>query len=457
MPARNKILDIFKKIMMGIRKLFTLNIGTIIFGALFIYMLITVFLYITADHVTSYEVISGPLTKNQTYTGIALRTEEIVAANSPGYVTYYAREGTKVRKNGTIYAVGDTKSEEQEVKLTEEDLSGIRSQMAKFAYNFSPNTFHNIYSFKYELEGSILQSAGIIGSSSEKSVTLGDQTIYNSASDGVIIYSTDGFETLNANDVTQDTFNQMSYHKTDLISDKPLKAGDNVYKLITNEAWSLMIPLTDKQASALSDRTSIRVKFLKDGSTQIGTFSILEMDGTKFGKLDFSNGMVRYASDRYLEIELVTNNKTGLKIPMSSVVSKEFYVIPEEYVTQGANQNEAGFLVETKSKDGTKKTEFVNTTLYEHKDKYYYIEKSDLQEGDTIVRPKGTERYTVSAAKSLEGVYSMNKGYAVFRKISIIEQNKEYCIVENNTSYGIAQFDHIVLNGSSVKEEDILY
>ena len=51
----------------------------------------------------------------------------------------------------------------------------------------------------------------------------------------------------------------------------------------------------------------------------------------------------------------------------------------------------------------------------------------------------------------------MNKGYAVFRKISVLDQNDEYCIVDKDTSYGIAQFDHIVLNGNSVKEEDILY
>lgn len=28
-----------------------------------------------------------------------------------------------------------------------------------------------------------------------------------------------------------------------------------------------------------------------------------------------SNSLVRYASDRYLEIELIMNKKTGLKIP----------------------------------------------------------------------------------------------------------------------------------------------
>ena len=57
----------------------------------------------------------------------------------------------------------------------------------------------------------------------------------------------------------------------------------------------------------------------------------------------------------------------------------------------------------------------------------------------------------------LEGVYCMNKGYAVFRQIKILDQNEEYCIVAQGTSYGLQPFDYIVLDGESVKEEEILY
>jgi len=54
-------------------------------------------------------------------------------------------------------------------------------------------------------------------------------------------------------------------------------------------------------------------------------------------------------------------------------------------------------------------------------------------------------------------VYCINKGYAVFRKIVMIEQNDEYCIVETGTTYGLSQFDYIVRNGNTVKEDDILF
>ena len=57
----------------------------------------------------------------------------------------------------------------------------------------------------------------------------------------------------------------------------------------------------------------------------------------------------------------------------------------------------------------------------------------------------------------LEGVYGMNKGYEVFRQIEILDQNEEYCIVAKGTSYGLQPFDYIVLDGESVKEEEILH
>ena len=65
------------------------------------------------------------------------------------------------------------------------------------------------------------------------------------------------------------------------------------------------------------------------------------------------------------------------------------------------------------------------------------------------------DRYIIKDTDTLEGVYSMNKGYALFRKISIIDKNEEYCIVEKGTSFGLSQFDYIVLNSSKVKESDI--
>lgn len=446
-----------------IKKAFTLNIGTLLFGAIFIYMVISIILYLTASHITSYQVTAGPLSRNQTYTALALRSEELITTNSSGYLTYYVRDNSKVKSSGPVYGISDTKEEGIAVELDEDDLSKIRASMATFAFNFNANNFSDTYGFKYELEGSILQQAGLNTATEHAdgtvsgSQTINNQTICFALTDGLVLYSMDGYESVTEDLLTADSFSQKAQQKTNLRSLDKIEIGDPVYKIITSEEWSLYIPLTEKQTVSLAGRDTIRVKFLKDGNTQTGNFSIISKDNSFYCKITFSNGMIRYASDRFLEIELVTNTKSGLKIPLSSIVNKDFYVIPVSYEASGENQNEAGFLKEVTDKNGNVTTEFVNTTLYAEQEDYYYVDVSAFSEGDVLIKPDSTERYTVKDTEPLEGVYCINKGYAVFRKIAIIDQNEEYCIVETGTTFGIAQFDNIVLNSSSVKEEEILY
>ncbi|MDD7729717.1 MAG: HlyD family efflux transporter periplasmic adaptor subunit, partial [Clostridia bacterium] len=274
-----------------------------------------------------------------------------------------------------------------------------------------------------------------------------------------------------ADTITAADFDQNSYHETDLKTEGQVKTGDDIYTIITDERWSLIIPLREKQAAKLADRTSIRVKFLKDDMTQSGDFSIMEIDGDKYGKIDFNRGLIRYAADRFLDIELVTNTITGLKIPLSSIVTKEFYTIPSTYATKDENSQVTGFMKVEKNKSGETVTTFVNATIYagieteeskkaaSEKDKtyLYYVDKSNFKEGDAIIRTDTKEKYIVGETDSLEGVYCINQGYAVFRRIDILDQNEEYAIVSKETPYGLARYDHIVKDASKVKEEDILY
>lgn len=292
-------------ILTAIRNVFGLNIGTMMFGALFIYMVFSAVLFLTSNHIESYQVITGPLSRNETYTGLAIREEKIYQAESNGYVNYYAREGNKINANGAVYGVSSTRIPETDTQLDQEDLTRIRSEMLSFSKGYNSSKFNNTYSFKYQLEGSILQYSGVIetavSASSEEdpslvsftSSTLGNQTICKAPSDGIVLYSKDGYEGKTVDTVTADDFNQNSYHETDLKTKDAVKIGEPVYTLITDERWSLLIPLSEKQAAKLADRTSIRVKFLKDDMTQSGEFSIIEIDGSKYGKIIFNRGLIR--------------------------------------------------------------------------------------------------------------------------------------------------------------------
>ena len=319
------------------RSPFTLNIGIILFGAILVYIIICIFIYATTTHISTCQVTAGPLARNQTYTAIAVRSETLITANNEGYVNYYALEGRKVRKAGAVYSLSQTPPKTTgETKLSEESLNGVRSLVAQFANSFDPAHFNDVYAFKYALSGSILNYAGLEGGSSTAMLS-GQGTVYQSPENGVIVYSEDGYENVTEQSVTSADFDRSSYQYRNLKTAEKVTAGAPVYKLIDNDTWSILIQLTSSQASRLEGRESIKVKFLKDDSSMNGELKLLTKSDGIYAMITFSSGMIRFVTERFLDIELVTNSETGLKIPVSSVVSKDFYLISKKFAVNVEN------------------------------------------------------------------------------------------------------------------------
>ena len=108
--------------------------------------------------------------------------------------------------------------------------------------------------------------------------------------------------------------------------------------------------MTNKQVVTLSNFSTIKVKFLKDGKTQTGTLNLKSINDQNYAVISFTSGMIRYAEDRFLSIELVTNNGSGLKIPNTAITEKDFYKIPAQMLVQGGDSNSSGFLREKTDK-----------------------------------------------------------------------------------------------------------
>ena len=122
-----------------------LNIGTLLFGTILIYILITLILYLTSEHITSYEVVEGTISGNYRYSALAMKTEEIETAGESGNIVYYAREGSKVNKGHTICSVGGTVSAGDAnssvhgsvtTNLADSDLSAAKSDITTFSVDF---------------------------------------------------------------------------------------------------------------------------------------------------------------------------------------------------------------------------------------------------------------------------------------------------------------------------------
>ena len=445
------------------------NPGVLVFLVIFVYIIIMVVSYFRQSHITPYEVKLGSLAINNTYKGVILRDETVVSSDFSGYINYYARESEKVNAYSMVYTVDSTgKLDEMindesndESSISNESLSDIKDSISSFAVSFTPDQFIKTYDFKYGIEGTVLKLANtaVLASIDKlRAENYADSIDFGYApASGIIQYSTDGYETLTAETITPEQVNGEDYEKKVLHSNDLISEGDNAYKLITSELWSIIIEIDEERAQSLAETDYIEVRFLQNNFTAWAGVSVLRQNGKTYAKLDLNNSMITFASDRFVEIELLDNAREGLKIPNSAIVERTFYLIPEDYLTKGGNTGESGFNRESYLEDGTLSAEFVQATIYNNVDGMLYVDESVFNIGDYVIRPEDGERYAISKQASLIGVYNINKGYADFKQITILNQNEEYSIVKSNSEYGLAVYDYIALKGDSVTENAFIY
>ena len=100
------------------------------------------------------------------YTGIALREETVVEADSAGYVNYYVREGERAACGDLVYttSASDTTALKsraaEDVTLSESELSQLKGDVINFTHGFSEEDFGNAYNFKYSMKSAMLKFTG---------------------------------------------------------------------------------------------------------------------------------------------------------------------------------------------------------------------------------------------------------------------------------------------------------
>lgn len=454
------------------RKPLNLNIGMIIFVAILVYVIYCIFASLQVERISPYEVKEGSLATNYTYRGIAIRQESIITADQAGYINYYAREGERVACGDLVYTVDETgrlndylqSADMGDNALSERELAELRAEVVGFIHGFEPTEFDSTYNFKYSLKGTVMRlaTANMMQSISDinNSSDMADMVNFcRSSGSGIVTYWTDGYEQLTPEMVSTALFEEKDYEKKQLLGVDLITQGDAVYKLSTNENWSLVVPVEEEFGVTLQEKGVVKIRFLKNQyESWANTKLIRGSDGNPFLQLDFNNSMVTFATDRFVDIELILNDEVGLKIPNSSIVQKDFYLVPADYMTKGADGSD-GVILERYNEEGNIYSEFLETSVYNYdeENKEYYLDSAALAIGSNIIKPDSQEKYTISRKASLTGVYNMNKGYADFRQINILYQNEEYAIVKSNTRYGLNVYDYIVLEAAAVNDSQFIY
>lgn len=449
------------------------KIAVAIFALVLVYVISFIFIYLSKSKVRTYEVEAGTLTTNAVFTGIIIRDETVYNSEYSGNINYYQKEGSRVKVGDTLYTVDETGrvseilsqyNTSNENSLSKESLATIKSMLGNFRTDYNCNNFDEIYNLKADINATVLHAMNesIMENLDDIISKTGSENLFrtiNCENTGIIAYYIDGFEELTCETVKAEDFNTSTYEKTNLKSEKLIVSGNPAYKLINSEDWYIMIPLTKEDIDLydLADKDAVSIKIKKDNISTTANFSIINSGDKYYGKISLNRYMLRYATERFLDIEIGTASDSGLKIPASAVTENEFYTIPKEFLTKGGNSNDYGFICESYNSSGEAVVKFVAADIYKSTDELCYVSKKDFESGATIIMPDSSKKYTVGPVDKLKGVYCINTGYTSFKLIDIIDQNNEYYIVKKGISHGISTYDRILLDAYNYSDNQMIY
>lgn len=459
-----------KKKVIKYRRPISINIGFLVFLAIFAYILIYMIMYFTRVRVSIYEVVYGKnadLT-NRTYNGLLLRSESVVSADTAGYLNYYVKSGERASVGTTVCTIDENgqiqkylKDNEQEMELKAEDYETLRQYISDFTTEYSDVEFSKTYHFKIDLSSKLLECANM-NIINEKLAELSADGNYNyvvnkSSAAGIVEYYSDGYEGKQISEISADDFNSDNYTRKSVAPNDLLEQGNPIYKIISEEEWKVLLLLSEDEAKQRQEDTRIKIRFAKDGTTAVGDFEIINQNNCYIGVVTLDKYMIKYASERYATIQIVEEEVEGLKIPKTSIITKDFFQVPKDFASKGGDSDETGYYKRVYDENNQMTIKFTAPEIYYSDEQYYYIDNEDFEKGDVIIKNDSSETFTIGQTSSIEGVYNVNSGYCVFRRVERLAESGDYFLVDIGTSYGLKVYDHIVLEGNMVTENEVVF
>ena len=435
----------------------------LIFAAIIVYIIVVLITSFTRKkNALIYEITKGSVSESLVVSGVLLRDEKVFKATDSGDIEYYQSSGSKVKVGDIIYSVDKTGEAAELIReyagngesFSDEEKFQMHSLLSGFRANYDAVGFEGLYDTKSGMSSILMNSVRdiISGNGKEDGEALSDSIrFFETDTAGYIIFSSDGYEGLRADEITEDMFNPDKYHQTSAGIKKKIEEGETAYKLITSDGWSILCKLDPKTIEDydLSEKKAVTVNLTKAGTTSRANFEIINKDGASYALISMNKYVMNYARDRYADFEISSGESSGLQVPNSAILTSDFIKVPRGYLTTGNNSNAEGFIVETD--DGAV---FRETDIEFKSTDHVFVKPDKLTKGSVL--PDSDERYTVSESQEVKGVYQVNSGFAVFKAIDVISENNEYSVL-NETASGVGLYDRILLNAEGYKEGDVVY
>lgn len=443
-----------------------INVATVVIAAVFIYSLISLFRMINKDPITIYKVSKSNINNNISLNGLVVREEKIINSNKNGYVCYYVRDGQKIKKGATLCTIDGSgkmkdyieEGAQSEEILTASDYNNIRTTISLYKSTYKNENFYNTYNFNNNINNKVVEVTNEILMKRVSGTITGLSPITSPYS-GTVTYYIDGYENYDINNVSKEAFDKSKYQKQTLKTGDDVTSNSQIIKVLPSENWNIIAPITDEQIERISNRDSVLFKINNSSFEVYMPYTIIEKPDGKYINISLNKYMSNFIAERFVSIEIIKPDDEGLKIPVSSIVEKDTYKIPVRYLSGGGNQtNYNRFNIQVKDNEtGEVTIKQVLPTIYMMDDEYCYVDPSVFSNSDVLLDITSNNTIAVSLLElnKLQGVYLANRGTAEFRRVTVLKTVDEFSLIKNDEE--IKVYDNIILDASSVSENQIIY
>ena len=452
--------------LVSLKKNQELRIGMLIAAIIIIYVFFHIYTFLTKVELPLYEVQPGTIYTVSQAEGMILREEILVNTEIAGYINYYFSEGSRISKNSTVYSIDSNRKmydllagNPSEIKLSGENLLELKKLLQDTLVGVTP--------------GEVTEAKGLLTTGYQRMIdaTLMEQLteivtqtgitsnfhVVPSLASGIISYVFDDYTNYTIQDVTKYCFTE-EYESKSLYSMELITANSPVYKIITGDKWKIVVMLDENLYGALLGKEEVSF-YLNNKIKVTAPISCYRKDDIYFAELSMDKYISNFSSERFVKVKFELEETDGLKIPETAITWKDYYRIPETYVVLGGNSNEKGLMIEEFNPEiGATQYTFYPVDVFYSENGFVYVDCKDFTKETYIYdRENGSRIMLYTFVTKLEGVYNINKGYAVFKRIERLKTENGYVIVKKGSISGLSAYDHIALNASEATEDSVIY
>ena len=286
-------------------------------------------------------------------------------------------------------------------KLSSDNIDTLAGLISDYCNNYDEMNYSEIYNFKTSLKGTVVD---LINMNSLENIAKEEGntfSINNSASTGIVLYRIDNYENLKPKNLKASLFDKNSYVDVKFSSGIKTEKGNPIYKTVSDEEWSIAVQFTKKEAKKYKKVNGVKIKFLKDGLTTTANIKVVKgQDRKYYGIITLSKYMIRYVTDRFVNIQIIDDVSKGLKYRKPHLFPR-VCGYSKSYGAEGGNSDKIGFNRQVKVERKKITNEFYYPTIaYSDKDNYY-VSTALFENGDVLTAIDSSEQYIIGKHRIL--------------------------------------------------------